>query len=59
MESEMMKLEEAMEIVYSLAEENALPKRCDPSLTKEATRQQEALAVVHDFIVNVVSEGRI
>lgn len=51
-----MKLEEALEIVYDLAIENALPTRCDPLLSREAKRQQEALSIVHDFMVNVVSE---
>lgn len=54
-----MKVEDALEIVYSLAEENALPARCDPPLGQEAEKQQEALNVVHDFIVNVISEGRL
>ena len=54
-----MKLEEAMEIVYSLAEENALPVRCDPPLSLGAERQREALNTVHDFMVNALFEGRV
>lgn len=53
-----MKVREALDIVYDLAEQNALDCRCDPPLCREAKRQRKALNVVHDFIVNVVSKGR-
>lgn len=52
-----MSLEKAMSIVYSLALQNALdPGRIDPELLEEALRQQNALGVVHDFIVNELGE---
>jgi len=54
-----MKLNEALEIVYDLAEQGALnPIDEEGALYKEAIRQQEALGVVHDFHINVVCEGR-
>ena len=48
---------EAMQIVYSMAEQNCLDERSnDDALQVEAARQQEALKVVHDFMVNHFAE---
>ncbi len=53
-----MEVLEAMEIVYELADDNKLsPREADTEdLLREAVRQREALDVVHDHIVNVISE---
>jgi len=58
----LMPVEDALEIVYDLALGNALDHKFlgdDHPLYEEASRQQEALNTVHDFMLNVVSEGRI
>ena len=50
-----MEIGEALEIVYELANECALDPKTElrnPRLMKEITRQQEALTMVHDLIVN-------
>ena len=48
---------EAFEIVYELARSNALDiLRAEPELVKEARKQQVALDVVHDFLVNNIYE---
>ena len=48
-----MELGEALQVVYDLALENGLePVRGDDDLMEERGRQQIALDVVHDFIVN-------
>jgi hypothetical protein len=53
-----MLLENAIEIVYNLAEQNALSKDNaeTPELLNEYYKQQVALRVVHDFIVNHIAE---
>lgn len=53
-----MDLGRAMEIVYELAQQNALdPERLeDAELAPHAAEHQEALAVVHDFIVNQLAD---
>ena len=54
-DSEFMELGEALEIVYELANENALDyddTAGHTELDAEAARQQEALKIVHDHIVN-------
>lgn len=58
-----MKTEEALEIVYQLADQNALDKgrdkwlvENDEALAKQASQQREALNVVHDLIVNEYGE---
>jgi len=60
--TKLMTVEDALEIVYDLALGNALDHKFlgdDHPLYKEAQRQQEALNTVHDFLLNVVSEGRM
>ncbi len=49
-----MKIGEAADIVYDLAVENALePELCETDrMREEAKKQQEALVVFHDFVVN-------
>lgn len=52
-----MDLGNAFEIVYSLAEENALDAnsmecQTDGILLAQAKLQEEALKIVHDFVVN-------
>ena len=53
-----MKMSEALEIVYDLAYQNALTiEKGDPDgLRKESRRQHDALAMVHDLIVNEYGE---
>lgn len=49
-----MDIGEALEIVYELALDSALdPKKFSAGgLVEAAKRQHEALAIIHDFIVN-------
>lgn len=47
---------EAMQIVFDLANENAINPEDDPDLRKEARRQQDALNTVHDFMVTHFAE---
>ena len=55
-----MTVEDALDIVYQLAAQNTLdPRDTDQELQAEAERQQTALNVIHDFQVNVSSEGRL
>ena len=51
-----MTTEEAAEIVYNLAQGNALESYdCDTEeLQHEYLRQQAALDVIHDFFINVI-----
>lgn len=53
-----MNLKEAMEIVYELAEQNALDEHEAGEMGQqdEFAKQQLAMDTVHDFIVNVISE---
>jgi len=56
-----MTVEKASEIVLELARENALDPndhKHEEGLRREAERQREAIAVIEDFFVNVVSEDR-
>jgi hypothetical protein len=54
-----MSIEDALNIVYQLAEQGSLSQSeaREHNLSEEAGRQQEALAVVHDMIVNEYEEG--
>ncbi len=57
-----MLVEDALEIVYELADQNKLSLEQVsnvPELEDELLRQQTALDVTSDFIANVVSEGRV
>jgi hypothetical protein len=53
-----MELGQALEIVWDLANQNALEtnERDAPELVELAKQQELALAVVHDFIVNHFEE---
>lgn len=54
---QVMDTADAFQIVYDLAEQNALdPSTCDKELIDEARKQQEALGVAHDFIVNQLGD---
>lgn len=62
MTTDFMTVEDALEIVYELADQNklSLEQVTDvPELEAEQVRQQRALDVTSDFIANVVSEGRV
>jgi hypothetical protein len=53
-----MPMNEAMQIVYDLAEQNCLDERSsDEDLQRESLKQQTALATVHDFIVNNLGDN--
>jgi hypothetical protein len=58
MDDNFLMVEEAMEIVYSLASQNALDEKDadTPELLAECRRQQTALKVVWDFIANNMEE---
>ncbi len=51
-----MDIAEAMEIVYQLAQDNALepddPEVIECELEDMAKEQQQALDLVHDFVIN-------
>ncbi len=48
-----MDVKEALQIVYDLADQNALDiDTCGAELREEAEKQAEALRVVHDMAVN-------
>jgi hypothetical protein len=50
-----MNAEDAFEIVMDLAQQNMLnPSKIDRELKNEARKQQLAMSVVHDFLVNNV-----
>lgn len=52
-----MKLGEALEIVYELAQANVIDEsETSPELVAERGRQQAALDTVHDFVVNNIDE---
>lgn len=53
-----MDLAAAMQIVYDLAEQNALTANDDNAddLQQEIADQKEALNIVHDFIVNQLGD---
>lgn len=55
-----MKISKALDIVYQLAEQNALPIsdgfNHDSELDEQRAEQHEALDMVHDFIVNQMAE---
>ncbi len=62
MPEEFMTVEEALLIVWDLANQNKLDEaytQDDPDLEPERIKQELALDVIHDFQVNVVSEGRV
>ena len=48
-----MSTQDAFEIVYELAEQSALDGK-DSELKEEAEKQQLALNVAHDFLINNV-----
>lgn len=52
MNKEFMKIEEALQIVYDLADQNKLDAEWEPDQKEEAAKQQLALDTVHDFIIN-------
>jgi predicted RNA-binding Zn-ribbon protein involved in translation (DUF1610 family) len=59
-----MKIEEALGIVMELARDNAINPDGDewanePDMKQVVRDQQTALDTVEDFLVNVVSEGRV
>ena len=49
-----MSTEEAFQIVYDLAQSNALNPDTDYDMHDEAMRQKEALATVHDYLLKHV-----
>lgn len=55
-----MKIGDAFEIVYDLAMQNSIDVHDvldeGPELTKEALRQQEALNMFHDWVINNLDE---
>ena len=56
-----MLVEDALDVVWDLANQNKLDEgytQDDPDLEPERIKQELALDVVHDFMVNVVGEGR-
>ncbi len=62
MTEDFMTVEDALEIVYQLADQNklSLEQVSDvPELENELLKQQRALDVTSDFIANVVSEGSV
>lgn len=62
MTTDFMTVEDALEIVYELADRNklSLEQVSDvPELEAELLKQQRAIDVTSDFIANVVSEGRV
>ena len=55
-----MTVEEAMPIVWELANENQPDiNKEDESLHEQIQKQQLALNVIADFIANVLEEGRL
>lgn len=56
MTNKIMKIEDAMQIVYDLADQNKIDAEWEPDMKEEAEKQQLALDTVHDFIVNNFGE---
>lgn len=62
MTEDFMLVEDALLIVWDLANQNKLTEAYtmdDPDLEPNRIKQELALDTIHDFMVNVVSEGRV
>lgn len=62
MTEDFMTVEDALLIVWDIANQNKLTKGYtldDPDLEPDRLKQELALDVIHDFQVNVISEGRL
>ncbi len=62
MTEDFMTVEDALLIVWDLANQNVLTEGYtmdDPGMEDERIKQETALNVTHDFMVNVVSEDRV